>query len=553
MCSTWNSFQKTIFKKMKIYGNLVDIHLRAIYKACITLDGDRISKIEKCDHSVETYLLPGLIDSHIHIESSMITPGAFAAEAVKHGTVAVISDPHEIANVCGIEGVDFMIKDGKSVPMKFYFGAPSCVPATSFETSGGIIDGKMIKDLLKKDDILYLSEMMNFPGVINKDPDVLEKLSSAKEAGKPVDGHAPGLRGEQLVKYVKSGISTDHECSTIEEAREKISLGMKVLIREGSAAKNLFNLKSLIREYPDMVMLCSDDLHPEMLLRGHINKLIAGLINDEFDLFDVLRSATINPVIHYNLDHGLLREGDKADFIKVENFQEMNIKETWIDGIMVYADNMVYFEPDRTCIINQFNCSHISPDEILVKNIGKNFRVIRAYEGELLTDQIIVSSGIASTLESDLTNDYLKIVVKDRYKNAMPQTGFIKGFNLKQGAFASSVAHDSHNIICIGTNDNDIVRAINSVVDMRGGLAVASGPDLKCLQLNIGGIMTSDSCSDTAIRYNELNEIVKSYGCSMSSPYMTLAFMALLVIPELKIGDKGLFDVKSFRPVSLFC
>jgi adenine deaminase len=537
---------------MKILGNLIDIHRRDIYKACITIRDSKIIGIEKRNHEVDTFIIPGLIDSHIHIESSMITPGAFATEAVKHGTVAVVSDPHEIANVCGIEGVDFMIKDGKSVPMKFYFGAPSCVPATEFETNGGVIDGKKVKELLYRDEILYLSEMMNFPGVIYGDTEVLGKLNSAKMTGKPVDGHAPGLSGEALKKYVNSGISTDHECSTLEEAEEKIGLGMKILIREGSAAKNMDNLKLLLKSHPDMVMLCSDDLHPEMLVRGHINKLISTLINEGFDIFNVLRSATINPVQHYRLDSGLLREGDNADFILVDNLHEMEIKETWINGEKVFGENKTYFEPDKTNIINRFNCSHIGKDEILIKNIGSKFRVIRAYDGELLTDQIIASSGTANTLESDLANDYLKIIVKDRYKDSPPQTGFIKGFNLQRGAFASSVAHDSHNIICVGTNDNDIVAAINSVVDMKGGLAVSSGRDLNCLQLNIGGIMTSDSCSDTALKYNKLNEIVKSYGCTMSAPFMTLAFMALLVIPELKIGDKGLFDVNAFALVPLF-
>ena len=537
---------------MKIYGRLVDIHKKDVYKACITLEGQRIKSIVKCDHTVETYIMPGLIDSHIHIESSMITPGAFAEEAVKHGTVAVVSDPHEIANICGIEGVNFMINDGRSVPLKFYFGAPSCVPATSFETNGASINSRMIKDLLDKDEIHYLSEMMNFPGVIYDDPEVLDKINWAKEAGKPVDGHAPGLSGEDLVKYVKAGISTDHECSTIEEAREKIALGMNVLIREGSAAKNLNNLKQLLNEYPDMVMLCSDDLHPEMLIRGHINKIIAFLVSDGYNIFDVLRSATINPVNHYKLDAGLLREGDYADFVLVEDFQNMKILETWINGNKVFGQNSVYFKPDRTRIINNFSCRHISKEEILIKNAGEKFRVIQAYEGELLTDQIIVSSGLAHILESDIKNDYLKIVVKDRYKDSPPQTGFIKGFNLQRGAMASSVAHDSHNIICVGTNDDDIVTAINSIVDMKGGLTVSSGGSVKCLQLNIGGILTSDSCSDTADRYNELNELVRNYGCTMSSPFMTLAFMALLVIPELKISDKGLFDVNKFALVPLF-
>lgn len=538
---------------MKIYGNLVDIHKRNIFKCCLHVDNGIIIRIERCDHNSEVFIMPGLIDAHIHIESSMVTPGAFASEAIKHGTVAVVSDPHEIANVCGIEGIDFMINDSRKVPLKFYFGAPSCVPATIFETSGGVINSEQIKQLLLRPEIYYLSELMNFPGVISNDIDVISKINSAKAVGKPVDGHAPGLSGEELEKYINAGISTDHECSTLAEAEEKISLGMKILIREGSAARNLQNLKPLINIYPDMVMLCSDDLHPEMLMRGHINRLIKSLINEGFDIFNVLRSATINPVTHYSLNTGLLREGDPADFIIADNLENLKVIETWIDGRKVFGEGKVLFNPDRNIIINKFNCSQIRKEDISVVNKGKKFRVIQAFDGELFTREILASSVLTETLEADINRDYLKIVVKDRYQDAPPQIGFINGFKLQNGAFAGSVAHDSHNIICIGTNDNDIVAAINAIVEMKGGLAVSSDNRVSMLKLNIGGIMTSESCIETAITYNELNTLVRSMGCSMSAPFMTLAFMALLVIPELKIGDKSLFDVKNFKPVSLFC
>ena len=538
---------------MKIYGNLVDIHKRNIFKCCLDVDNGIIIRIERCDHNSEVFIMPGLIDAHIHIESSMVTPGAFAAEAIKHGTVAVVSDPHEIANVCGIEGIDFMINDSRKVPLKFYFGAPSCVPATIFETSGGVINSEQVKQLLLRPEIYYLSEMMNFPGVISNDIDVISKINSAKVVGKPVDGHAPGLSGGDLEKYINVGISTDHECSTLAEAEEKISLGMKILIREGSAARNLQNLKPLINIYPDMVMLCSDDLHPEMLISGHINKLIKSLINEGFDIFNVLRSATINPVNHYNLNTGLLREGDPADFIIVDNLENLKVIETWIDGRKVFEEGKVLFNTDRNIIINKFNCSQIRKEDISVVNKGKNFRVIQAFDGELFTREILASSVLSVTLEADINKDYLKIVVKDRYQDAPPQIGFINGFKLQKGAFAGSVAHDSHNIICIGTNDNDIVEAINAIVKMKGGLAVSCDNSVSTLKLNIGGIMTSDSCTETAKIYNELNTFVKSLGCTLSAPFMTLAFMALLVIPELKIGDKYLFDVKNFKPVSLFC
>ncbi|MBK9388909.1 MAG: adenine deaminase [Bacteroidetes bacterium] len=538
---------------MKIYGNLVDIHLRDIYKCCITVDNGKIIEISRCNNNVDLYIIPGLVDAHIHIESSMVTPSAFAVEAVKHGTVAVVSDPHEIANICGIEGVDFMINDSKSVPLKFFFGAPSCVPATSFETSGGIIDKDQVENLLKREEIHYLSEMMNYPGVIFNNIDVIGKINAAKRLGKPIDGHAPGLRGNDLKKYVVAGITTDHECSSLEEAEEKISLGMKILIREGSAAKNMDNLKTLIKNNQDNVMLCSDDLHPEMLMKGHINRLIARLIKEGYDIFDVLRCATINPVVHYNLTVGLLREGDAADFVLVESLENMNVLETWIGGSKVYGQNQIYFSPARRLSINRFNSGLIKVEDIIIKNKGANFRVIEAFDGELLTKERIVSTGNSEDLEPDLESDYLKIVVKDRYNDGPPQTGFIKGFGLKRGAFASSVAHDSHNIICIGTNDYDIVNAINAIVAMKGGLSVSCEGDVKNLQLSIGGIMSSGSCADTAFHYDELNKQVIGFGCTMSAPFMTLAFMALLVIPELKIGDKGLFDVRNFRPVSLFC
>lgn len=537
---------------MKISGKVVDIHKRSIYNGSIIIENGKILSIAKSEVASGCYILPGLIDSHIHIESSMITPGAFAEEAVRHGTVGVISDPHEIANVCGIEGVNYMIKDAEKVPLKFFFGAPSCVPATIFETSGACLDKNDVKELLKRREIKYLSEMMNFPGVICDSDEVYSKILAAKEAGKPVDGHAPGLTGKDLEKYVSAGISTDHECSNIKEALEKISLGMKILIREGSAAKNLNNLKELYRTHPDYLMLCSDDLHPEMLMKGHINKLIVRLISEGYDVFNVIRSATLNPIMHYNVNSGLLREGDSADFILVDDLSSMNVLETWIDGERVYYNGHISFSADRNREINNFKCSYISHDDIIIENQGGNIRIIEAYDGELLTKELLVSTPAGEVLESDISHDYLKILVKDRYNDGAPVTGFIKGFNLKRGAFASSIAHDSHNIICVGTNDKDIVTAVNAIVDMKGGLSFACNNELYSIKLNIGGIMTSDSCRETASEYQKLNEIVKNMGCTMTAPFMTLAFMALLVIPDLKIGDKGLFDVNKFGLVSLF-
>ncbi len=542
------------FKKynMKISGHLVDIHNRDIYPAAIVIKKGIIDRVERRASAPDVFILPGLIDSHIHIESSMITPGAFGLMAVRHGTTGVVSDPHEIANVLGWKGIAFMIRDAKKSPVRFWFGAPSCVPATDFETNGATLNSADISKILKRPDIKYLSEMMNFPGVISGDQEVMSKLEAAKSLNKPVDGHAPGLRGEELMKYINAGISTDHECSTIEEAREKISLGMKVLIREGSAAKNLNELKGLFITSPDMIMLCSDDLHPETLKERHINKLIAGLITEGFNLFDVIRSATLNPVLHYGLEAGLLQTGQSADFILVDSLRKMQVKETWIKGIKVFENGKPAFgyEPGRA--VNNFKSKPIGEDEIKVPWKEGKLRVIEALDGQLLTKEIRKSIDHAGFVQADPGKDILKIVVKDRYKNAPPATAFIKGFGLKRGAFAGSISHDSHNIVCVGTNDKDITVAINEIIRMKGGLAVACGDEMDSLQLNIAGIMTTRSCEDVAHEYKMLNDTVISLGCNMAAPFMTLSFMALLVIPDLKMSDRGLFDVNRFEPVDLF-
>ena len=537
---------------MKIIGQLVDIHRRNIYPAALTFRKERIIKVERIDSAPDIFILPGLTDAHIHIESSMVTPGAFAMIAVKHGTCNVVSDPHEIANVLGMEGIEFMIKDAEKVPLNFFFGAPSCVPATDFESNGATINYQMVGQLLARAEIKYLSEMMNFPGVIYGDPEVLNKIKCAKDLKKPIDGHAPGLRGDSLKKYVAAGITTDHECSTLDEALEKIALGMKILIREGSAAKNLDSLKDLYNSNPEMVMLCSDDLHPEMLLKRHINKLIGGLISEGYNLFDVIRSATINPSMHYDLEAGLLRKGDKADFILVDSLDKMNVLETWIKGEKVFSDEKVLFEYKNAVAVNRFICQPLIEKDILVRNRRTEIRVITANEGELLTGEEHFSPGKSEFIAPDIINDVLKIVVKDRYKDLPAAVGFIKGFGLKRGAFASSIAHDSHNIISVGTNDRDIVNSINEIVQMKGGLSVCSGDRIQSLKLDIGGIMTTRTCESIAADYDGLNKLTESMGCIMKAPFMTLSFMALLVIPDLKIGDQGLFDVKKFHNVSLF-
>jgi len=536
---------------MKVTGMLVDVHERSTYPATINFNDGIILSIEKVKEKPTCFILPGLIDAHIHIESSMITPPAFAWTAVKHGTTGVVSDPHEIANVMGIEGVNFMINEARKVPLYFWFGAPSCVPATEMESSGASIDHTEIEKLLSRKEIKYLSEMMNFPGVIYDNVEVWLKLNAAKKNFKPIDGHAPGLTGEALKKYVSAGISTDHECSTLKEAEEKISLGMKILIREGSAARNLEALKKLIKINPQMVMFCSDDLHPEMLMARHINKIVAQLISEGFDKYDVIKCCTVNPVKHYGLDAGLLKAGQSADFILVDDIKKMNVLETWIRGNKVYDRGTVFFNYKRAKNINNFNCSAIKTEDIIIPRTSKKMLVIEAFEGELFTKKVISDTGEKRNVESNIKEDILKIVVKDRYNNTPPSVAFIKGFGLKHGAFGSSVAHDSHNIICVGTTDEDIVSAVNEIIRLQGGLAVSSGEKISSLRLSIAGIMSDNSCEEVAADYEALTQKVKSMGGRLSAPFMTLSFMALLVIPELKLSDKGLFDGEKFDFTSL--
>ncbi|MCU0408330.1 MAG: adenine deaminase [Bacteroidales bacterium] len=537
---------------MKIEGNIVDIYQRRVFTGSLEVENGIIVAVSESTATSANYILPGLTDSHIHIESSMVTPGAFAHEAVRHGTVCAVSDPHEIANVLGIEGVEFMINDASGVPFKFCFGAPSCVPATDFESSGARISSEEVKKLLKRNEIGYLSEMMNFPGVIYDDPEVLLKIEAARAEGKPIDGHAPGLTGPGLVKYAGAGISTDHECSSIEEALEKISLGIKILIREGSAARNLGALKDLFVSHPSMVMLCSDDLHPEMLLKGHINRLIARLVKDGYDLFDVVRAATVNPALHYGLDTGTLREGDKADFIIVDSPASMKVYETWINGNKVFDRGSVLFEYRPGFPVNRFSSSQIDEGSIRVQRKPGRMRIIEAFDGLLETKQILADP--AGSLDSVILpqEGINKIVVKERYRDFPPTAAYIKGFGLRRGAFAGSIAHDSHNIVAVGVDDREIAAAVNEVIRMKGGLAVSQDGKVASLKLDIGGIMTSRSCNEVAEAYLDLSERVKSLGCTMSAPFMTLSFMSLLVIPELKLGDRGLFDVTKFCPVPLF-
>jgi adenine deaminase len=538
---------------MKIYGNIFDFKRKGFIQGYLVVEGKKIKKIVEQSNSSGKYILPGLIDSHIHIESSMLVPSRFAEEAVRHGTVAVVSDPHEIANVMGREGIEFMIENGRLVPVKFYFGAPSCVPATGFEESGGRIGVKEIEELLGRKEIVYLSEMMNYPGVINGDEEVISKIDVAKREGKPVDGHAPGLRGKDLDKYIGAGISTDHECVNLEEAREKIAKGMKVQIREGSAARALDRFHYLIAENPHMLMLCSDDLHPEMLEKGHINLLVKRLLALGYDIFDIMEVAVVNPSKHYGIKAGMLGKGDPADFIVIDSLESFNILETWIDGEKVFDGKNTGFNTVASVAVNNFHCSAVSEDDIKVENRKSGVKVIDVVDGDLVTglyEWFHKQQG--EYLESDPGEDILKIIVKDRYKDAPPSMAFARGFGLKSGAIASSVAHDSHNIIAVGVDDSAICKAINKIVEMKGGLAVCQGDKCESLQLEVAGIMSDVPCGTMASSYKQLSDMVTDMGSNLMSHFMTLSFMALLVIPELKLSDRGLFDGRQFEFTDLF-
>ena len=537
----------------EISGNIVDVVRNRIFPGTLRVGNGRIIEVKESVISSGQYILPGLVDAHVHIESSMLIPSEFARIAVVHGTVATVSDPHEIGNVLGIEGVQFMISNGRKVPFKFNFGAPSCVPATKFETAGATIDPAEIEELLKSVEIRYLSEMMNYPGVLFNDPLVRKKLELAVKYAKPIDGHAPGLRGEQLSKYIRAGISTDHECFSMEEALEKISLGMKILIREGSAAKNFDALSDLIGNFNEMTMLCSDDKHPDDLIEGHINLLLKRGMEKGYDPLKVIRSCTLNPVKHYHLDTGLLQKNDPADFIVVDDLFTFNVLKTFINGHLVAKEGKSLIDPIAEAPVNLFNTGKILQGSIRIPGTNKMMRVIKALDGQLVTEELIVEPRIVQgEVTGDPERDILKIVVKNRYADTVPSVAFVSGFGIKAGAIASSVAHDSHNIIAVGSDDESITEAINLVIDTKGGVVVVTKDKRQILPLPFAGIMSDTDGYHVGKKYAELNALAREIGSNMVSPLMTLSFMALLVIPKLKLSDKGLFNGTDFSFNSLF-
>ena len=552
-----------------LQSNLVDIHQQTIYPAEVVVSDGKISSITPTPDSrltTNNYILPGFIDAHVHIESSMLVPSEFAKLAVVHGTVATVSDPHEIANVCGMEGVEFMIENGKTVPFKFNFGAPSCVPATIFETAGAALDSRDVEQLLKRDEIKYLSEMMNFPGVLNEDEEVMKKIAAAHRLLKPVDGHAPGLRGEQAKQYIAAGITTDHECFTKEEALDKLQNGMKVIIREGSAAKNFEALVDLLNDYPNQMMFCSDDKHPDSLVLGHINQLCARAVAKGINVYKVLSAACVNPVLHYKLEVGLLKEGDPADFIVVKDLEKFEVQKTFINGELVAENGKSKIESGKSKVINNFSVTKKKVEDFVVPGMtdyekemsnwfvedgAGNLRipVIEALDGQLITNKILYEPEVINgKLGSDLEDDILKIVVVNRYKNAPVAKGFINNFKLLKGAIASSVAHDSHNIVAVGVDDENICKAVNLVIENQGGVCAVNDNKEMVLALPVAGLMSNEDGYKVATDYTAIDKMVKEeLGSTLSAPFMTLSFMALLVIPHLKLSDLGLFDGDNFR------
>ncbi|MCK9290067.1 MAG: adenine deaminase [Bacteroidales bacterium] len=543
---------KKTTESFQVSGQIVDLRTKSIYRGTVTVSDGKIASITQ-DNNQEPYcILPGFIDSHVHIESSMLIPSEFARLAVIHGTVATVSDPHEIANVLGIEGVEYMIENGRQVPFHFYFGAPSCVPATQFETAGAQLGANEIEYLLKQDEIKYLAEMMNYPGVIFDDPEVHAKLNVAKKYGKPIDGHAPGLKGEQAKKYITAGISTDHECFTIDEALEKIKYGMKIQIREGSAAKNFDELIGLMENHADKVLFCSDDKHPDDLVKGHINLLVKRAVAAGYDPISVLHSCIINPIDHYNLKIGLLQQGDNADFIVVDNLKDFNVLKTYINGMKVAENGQSFITSVEASTPNKFEANPIVIEDIQLKYNNKPVRIIEALEGQLITRTIIDTPSTKNGyIINDTERDYLKLVVVNRYQTAKPAVALIKNFGLKRGAIASTVAHDSHNIIAVGADDHAIAKAINSLIASKGGIVAVSQQETKLLPLPVAGLMTTENGYEVAAKYEEINTVVKQNGGTLHAPFMTLSFMALLVIPQLKLSDKGLFDGEQFAFTSL--
>ena len=540
-----NACKETIFK-----GNVADVVARKFFYGEILVKDGKIAEIKECGPAQpgEPFYIPGFVDAHVHIESSMMIPAEFARVAMRFGTVGAVCDPHEIANVLGKKGIDFMLDNASGSPFCFCFGCPSCVPSCGggIETAGAVLDSADVAEIMARKEIYALAEMMNFPGVLNGDSEVMAKLAAAVKTGKPVDGHAPGLVGEDRKRYAQAGISTDHECVSIEDGRECVKNGMFLLIREGSAARNYEMLSPIIAENPELCMFCTDDCHPSDMVNGHINRLVSLSLGHGFDVFDVLRAASYNPVKHYNMPIGLLQVGDSADFIKVDGLHAgFKVLETYIAGENVTD---CPYDGSPEVLPNVFAAGEISEKDLdLGLKGGDRVAVIGAEDKTLFTEHLEYVLESNSDGSAKMPEGVNKIVVYNRYEPGIkPSVALIKGFGLKDGAMAVTVAHDCHNIIAVGSDDRNLTKAVNAVVRMRGGACALCGDETVELPLPVAGIMSAEPADTVAEKSSKLDEMARKAGCSFNSPFITMSFMALPVIPTLKLTDKGLFDGSKF-------
>lgn len=534
----------------RVEGNIVDVVTGEVFPGAIVVNGTQVESIERTTEKHPHFIIPGFVDAHIHVESSMLAPAEFSRMASVHGTVATVSDPHEIANVLGVDGVDYMISESRRSAVKVHYGAPSCVPATCFEGAGAELGPEAVARLLARPEIFYLSEVMNFPGVLNGDPSLLAKIAAAQKEGKPVDGHAPQMRHPHTAAYAAAGISTDHECTTLDEALDKIACGMMILIREGSAARNYDALEPLLFSHPEKCMFCSDDLHPDSLTLGHINLLVRRAVAAGVTPLTALRIATLNAVTHYRLPVGLLRPGDPADFLVVDDLEGFAIRQTWIEGTLVAEQGRSLLPYQTPARINRFEARPITPDSLKIPCPAATavVNIIAVEDGQLVTGREEHElAAVNGEIVSQPERDFLKMAVLNRYAaSAQPALAMVTNFGLEHGAIASSVAHDSHNIIAVGVDDESLCRAINLLIEHQGGVCAVSAGEERLVPLPIAGLMSDLPAEEAAELYAEVEKLAQRLGSPLRAPLMTLSFMALLVIPELKLSDKGLFDGATF-------
>ncbi|REE28506.1 adenine deaminase [Methanothermobacter defluvii] len=534
-----------------IRGNILNVFTGDIYPAEIEVAGGRVRCVRSISGNFSVIILPGFIDAHLHIESSMLTPSSFAAAAIPHGTVSTISDPHEIANVMGVDGVRFMIDDAAATPMKFYFTAPSCVPATPFETAGAEITAREIEELLRMDSVVALGEMMNFPGVIAGDDGVMAKIEAARDLNMPVDGHAPLLSGDELCTYIGAGISTDHECVSPEEVLEKRRLGMKIMAREGSSARNLRDLAAAGCDF-----LVSDDIHPADLLEGHMDRILRRAVDYGIDPVSAVQMVTINPAEHYGLSTGAIAPGWDADFVVVDSLRDFNVKRVYIDGRPVAEEGRYLIKrrggtraPPRKLEVPDFPVERL---DFRAEGDEATVRVIDVLDGQLITEESVATLEVEDgAVQADTSSDILRVSVLDRYGRGNISSGFVHGFGLQEGAIASTVAHDSHNLIVVGVDPELMKRAVDILKKAGGGLVAVAEDDHRVLQLPVAGLMSDGDVFEVADGFENLNTFTEQLGSRLSAPFMTMSFLSLLVIPRLKIGDRGLFDVEKFEFVDV--